>query len=355
MSRPPSAEPANGTTAPATTPDEPADRDGQPRWYRRVPDEAGILLVLVLLVAGVGAFHPDFLRTQNLLSTAQNSVYVGLMACGMVFPLAMREVDLSLGGVYALGIVAGAVLIRGGLAPWLAVPAILGLATALGCLNGVVTTYLRLPSFIVTLASAMLFRGVALALADGKQISGLPTDDSFFTVLGEKIAGVPASVWVLLLATVALSLVFTRTRFGARVRAIGSNPDAAEFSGLPIARTRIAALALSGFMGGTAAVLGLAFYTAGDPTVGNGYELTAIAAAIIGGTPLAGGRGSVTGAMLGNLVLTTVAASLVFFQVPINWTTFATGAVILVAVAFDSVLRRTRGRGLLPRRTKEIR
>jgi ribose/xylose/arabinose/galactoside ABC-type transport system permease subunit len=269
----------------------------------------------------------------------------------MVFPLAMREVDLSLGGTYALGIVTGAVLIRDGLAPWLAVPAVLLLATVLGCLNGVVTTYLRLPSFIVTLASAMLFRGVALALADGKQISGLPREDSFFTVLGEKIAGVPASVWVLLIATVALSVVFTRTRFGARVRAIGSNPDAAEFSGLPIARTRIMALGLSGFMGGTAAVLGLAFYTAGDPTVGNGYELTAIAACIIGGTPLAGGRGSVAGAMLGNLILTTVAASLVYFQVPINWTTFATGAVILVAVAFDSVLRRTRGRAPRPRAT----
>lgn len=353
MSRTPSAEPASGTAAPATG--APAGRDGQPRWYRQVPDEAGVLLVLVLLVGGVGTFHPDFLRTQNLLSTTQNSVYIGLMACGMVFPLAMREVDLSLGGVYALGIVAGAALIRDGLAPWLAVPAILLLATALGCLNGAVTTYLRLPSFIVTLASAMLFRGVALALADGKQISGLPTGDSYFTVLGEKVAGVPASVWVLLAATAVLSLVFTRTRFGARVRAIGSNPEAAEFSGLPIARTRIAALGLSGFMGGTAAVLGLAFYTAGDPTVGNGYELTAIAACIIGGTPLAGGRGSVTGAMLGNLVLTTVAASLVFFQVPINWTTFATGAVILVAVAFDSVLRRTRGRSLLPRRTREIR
>ena len=87
-------------------------------------------------------------------------------------------------------------------------------------------------------------------------------------------------------------VVFTRTRFGARVRAVGSNPDAAEFAGLPIARTRIAALGLSGLMGGVAAVLGLAFFTAGDPTVGNGYELTAIAACIIGGTPLAGGRGS---------------------------------------------------------------
>jgi ribose/xylose/arabinose/galactoside ABC-type transport system permease subunit len=321
-------------------------------WYRRlVRDELGVVLVLAVLVLVVGFAHPDFLSPVNLLSTAQSSVYVGLMACGMVFPLAMREVDLSLGGQYALGIVLGAVLIRDGWSPWLALPAILLVATVLGGLNGVVTTYLRLPSFIVTLAAALLFRGAALALADGKQISGMPLDHAFFSVFGGELAGVPTSVWVLLAATVVLAVVFTRTRFGARVRAVGSNPDAAEFSGLPVARTRIAALALSGFMGGVAAVLGLAFFTAGDPTVGNGYELTAIAACIIGGTPLAGGRGSVPGAMLGNLILTTVAASLVFLQVPINWTTFATGAVILVAVAFDSVLRRTRGRG--PRRSRE--
>ncbi|WP_372664348.1 ABC transporter permease [Amycolatopsis kentuckyensis] len=322
-----------------------------PRYRHFLRDELGVVLVLAVLVGVVGLAHPDFLRPVNLLSTAQSSVYVGLMACGMVFPLAMREVDLSLGGQYALGIVLGAVLIRDGWSPWLALPAILVVATALGCLNGVLTTYLRLPSFIVTLAAALLFRGAALALADGKQIGGMPLDHAFFSVLGGDVAGVPTSVWVLLAATIVLTVVFTRTRFGARVRAVGSNPDAAEFSGLPIARTRIAALGLSGFMGGVAAVLGLAFFTAGDPTVGNGYELTAIAACIIGGTPLAGGRGSVPGAVLGNLILTTVAASLVFLQVPINWTTFATGAVILVAVAFDSVLRRTRGRST--RRSRE--
>jgi ribose transport system permease protein len=350
MSQPMSAQDTSSAPPPADT-----EHNGNRPWYRRfVPGELGVVLVLVVLVAIVGIGHPDFLRTSNQLSVAQNSAYVGLMACGMVFPLAMREVDLSVGGTYALGVVVGAVAIRDGLNPWLAVPLVLALGLVLGAINGAITTYLKLPSFIVTLASAMLYRGVALALANGKQITGLPQDNSFFNIVGANLGGVPTSVWVLLLATIVLAVVFTRSRFGARVRAIGSNPDAAEFSGLPIARTRILALGLSGFMAGAAAVLSLAFYIAGDPTIGNGYELTAIAAAIIGGTPLAGGRGSVPGAMIGNLILTTVAASLVFFAVPINWTTFATGAVILVAVAFDSVLRRTRGHGLLPRRVVRL-
>lgn len=309
---------------------------------RLVRDEFGVIAVLVVIVIGVGLFHPDFLRTGNLLSITHNTVYVGLMACGIVFPLAMREVDLSVGGIYAMCMVVGAVLIRDGWGTWPAVVVIVVLSAVLGALNGVVTTFMGLPSFIVTLATAMLFRGAGLALADGKQITDLPQDDAFFTFLGGDTAGVPTAVWISVVLVAALTVVFTRTRFGARVRAIGSNREAAEFSGLPVARTRIAALALSGCMAGVAAVFSLAFFMAGDPTVGNGYELTAIAGAIIGGTPLAGGRGSVVGAAAGCLILSAVASALAFFQVPINWTTFATGAVILLAVAADTLLRRFR-------------
>ena len=339
------------TTAPHPAGDAEGADSGTPtvpqyrRWAQRlVKDETGVIVILLVLVAGVGMAYPDFLSSDNLLTTAQNSVYVSLMALGMVFALAMREVDLSVGGSYAMTLVAGAVLIRGGTSPWVALPVMIVLGAVLGAFNGVMATYLSLPSFIVTLGTSMLYRGVGLALADGKQITDLPMDHSFFTVLGGRLLGAPFSLWVLLAAVIALTVVLTRTRFGARVRAIGSNPDAAEFSGLPIARTRIQVLALSGAMAGLAAVLGLAFYGAGDPTLGQGYELTAIAACIIGGTPLAGGRGSVVGALAGSLILSVVASSLVFFQVPINWTTFATGGVILLAVAADSALRRRRTR-----------
>jgi ribose transport system permease protein len=336
---------------PITDRAEPAgSRSAWRRWVLR--DELGVVIVLVALVVIVGIAHPTFLNRGNLLANAQNSVYVGLMACGMVFPLAMREVDLSVGGNYALGIVFGADLMLHGVTPWLAALLLVLLATFLGALNGLVTTAIRAPSFIVTLASALLFRGLALALANGKQLGGLPADNSFFTVMGGETAGVATSVWLALGCIIVLTVLFTRTRFGAQVRAVGSNPDAAEFSGLPIGRIRVLALAMSGLMSGLAAVCALSFFIAGDPTVGQGYELTAIAACIIGGTPLMGGKGSVPGAAIGTLILTVVGSSLVFFHVPINWTTFATGAVILVAVALDAQLRRTRGSGLWPRRRR---
>jgi ribose/xylose/arabinose/galactoside ABC-type transport system permease subunit len=348
------SQPVETQTSPSTRGRD-AGKQRQSRrggWRRHlVRDELGVVIVLVALVLVVGISHPPFLNSGNLLSTAQSSSYVGLMACGMVFPLAMREVDLSVGGNYAFGVVLGAVLMVHGWTPWLAALALTAACAGLGALNGLITTFIDAPSFIVTLATSLLFRGAALALADGKQIAGLPAESSFFDKAGGEIAGAPTAVWVMLLVTVALTVVFTLTRFGAQVRAIGSNPAAAVFSGLPIGRIRVLALMTSGLCAGIAATLGLAFFIAGDPTIGQGYELTAIAACIIGGTPLMGGKGSVPGAMMGSLILAVVATALVFFHVPINWTTFATGAVILLAVALDAQLRRTRGRGLIRRRS----
>ncbi|MCL8013570.1 ABC transporter permease [Streptomyces sp. AS02] len=262
---------------------------------RLVRDELGVLLVLGLLIAAIGIPYPDFLGTDNLLSTAHNSVYISLMACGMVFAPAMREVDLSVGGSYAMCLVVGALLVREGVPPWLAVPVVLLTGIVLGVFNALVTTLPALPSFIVTLGTLMLYRGVGLALADGRQITDLPLDDSFLTFAGGDPGGVPFALWVLLAVVAGLAVVLARTRFGARVRAIGSNPDAAAFSGIPVVRTRIQALALSGFTTACAAALALALYGAGDPTLGQRYELQAIAACIIGGTLLTGGRGSVVG------------------------------------------------------------
>jgi ribose/xylose/arabinose/galactoside ABC-type transport system permease subunit len=214
---------------------EPAEADRRRRWYHRlVRDETGVVAILVLFVLGVGILHHDFLLRANLLSTARASVYIGLLAAGMVFPLAMREVDLSVGGIFAFSMVFGAVLVRSGLDPWLALPLVLLAGAALGSLNGIVTTYARIPSFIVTLAAALLYRGVALAMSDGKQIFDLPQQHSYFTVLGGEVLGVPTSVGLMVLIGAVLTVLFAKTRFGAQVRAIGSNPEAAAFTGIPV-------------------------------------------------------------------------------------------------------------------------
>ena len=319
-----------------------AGRRGSWAVNRWIGDEAGVVAVLVLLVVAVSLYNSDFLRTGNLLETTRQSAYVGILALGMVFALAMREVDLSVGGSYALTIVVAAVLMRSGWNPWAAALAGIAVGASCGLTNGIFVTYTRVPSFIATLGTLSVYRGLALAVSDGRQVGGVPQDSSFVTVLGGNVLGGPAAVWVLVLLAGLLTVVLRRTRFGSQVRAIGSNPEAAVFSGIPVDRVRIKTFVLTGLCAGVAGVLTTAFFASGDPTVGIGYELLAIAACIIGGTPLRGGSGSVPGAALGSLILSVVAAALIFFGVPINWTTFATGTVILGAVAVDALLRHLR-------------
>jgi ribose transport system permease protein len=140
----------------------------------------------------------------------------------------------------------------------------------------------------------------------------------------------------------AVGVMLHHTPFGYRVLAIGSNPDAAQFSGISVTRVRTQVLILVGLLAGVAGVLGLAFFTSGDPNIGGGFELQAIAAAVIGGTPLRGGSGTVLGAAVGAVLLNVVATGLTYFNVPANWSEFATGAVILLAVGIDSLARRRR-------------
>jgi ribose transport system permease protein len=168
----------------------------------------------------------------------------------------------------------------------------------------------------------------------------LPVDDSFFEILGGRWLGVPAAAWVAIILLVALSVLFNRTRFGTMVRAIGSNREAAAFTGIPVNRIRLYAITLTGALAGVSGILSLAYFEGADPTVGTGFELQVIAAAIIGGTAVSGGSGTVVGAMLGALIVAVINSGLVYFQVPTTYTDLITGLVILVAVGSDSLLRK---------------
>jgi len=188
-----------------------------------------------------------------------------------------------------------------------------------------------------------MYRGLTLGLSNGQQVTNLPLQSSFFTWLGGgHYLGLPVSVWIMIAFAIILTALLRLTPFGYRIRAIGSNPEAATFSGISIPRVRVQALLLSGLLAGIAGMLGLAFFESGDPNIGTGFELQAIAAAVIGGTPLRGGSATVVGAMFGAILLSVVASGLVFFNVPLNWSAFASGVVILAAVSLDSLLRRRR-------------
>jgi ribose transport system permease protein len=310
--------------------------------------EFGVSLSLVALVLLIGGFHPNFLHTGVLLSTLQSAAFVAIVAYGMVFLLAMTEIDLSVGGTYAFSIILSAKLMTGmGLNPWLA--ALVGVAAGvvMGALNGVFASLLHLPIIIVTLGTLSLYSGIVTIISNAQPVTGLPLQSSFFTKLGGNEFGVPVGVWVALVLLVVLSFVFAKTRFGAMVRAIGSNRQAAQYSGIASGRIRLYAVALTGGLAGISGVLSLAYFQGADPTIGTNLELQVIAAAIIGGTAISGGRGTVPGALIGALIVAVIDAGLIYFTIPTTWTSFVTGAIILLAVGTDSLLRRRRARRAL--------
>jgi len=318
---------------------------GRPWSIRRIAsaDWTSAVLALIFVVAIVGISHPNFLAPGQLINVLQSSVYAALIAAGLVFLIPQNEIDLSVGGSYVLTGIVAALLMRAGLYPALAIAIALGVSMLVGLLNAFTSQIIGIPSLIGTLAMGWMLHGLALALSNGTQVTGMSMSDPILGTLGGgRLGSIPASVVLLLVVAVVLAVVMRNTPFGYRVRQIGSNPDAAAFSGIPIRRTKTIGFVLAGFMAGLAGIVALAFFTVGDPQSGGGIELFAVAGAVIGGTPLAGGKATIFGAVVGAILLTAVSVGLVYFQIPAVWAQFATGAVILAAVSLDGLVQRHR-------------
>jgi ribose transport system permease protein len=303
--------------------------------------ELGILLVLIGMIAFIAAFNPGFLSVDSLSNAVQRAAWYGIMALGIVFLLSMGEIDLSVGANYAVCINAAAIMMAElGIDPWIAATLGVVIGLALGALNGIVANLFGLPAIIVTLGTLSLFRGLALIISGGRFVYGIPRDHSFFAIFGSSPLGIPMVIWVFALLTLVLTFVYRATRYGFLVRAIGSNARAARLSGIEIPRMRIITLTLMGGLCGVSAMLTIAFFSTADPNLGAGYELQAIAAAIIGGTALSGGRGTVLGAAVGSIVIAVIGSGITRFGISANYSTFVTGAMILLAVAVDAVIRK---------------
>jgi ribose transport system permease protein len=306
-------------------------------------DEIGVVvgLLAVCLVLGL---HPEtgeaFRSQSNLLQVARQASYYGIMAVGMVFVLSMGDVDLSVGSILTLVNIATAIALRNGMAMPIAVLVGLGTGAACGFLNGALSVALRIPTIIVTLGTMSIYRGLALVWSNATPISQFSKENALFTVGGGEILHIPTSVAVMLLVGMVGYVLFTQTPFGWRVQAIGSNPQAARFSGIPIARHRIMVMTLMGVIAAIAGIMALAFLQAADPSTGPGFELLVIASAIIGGTPLAGGSGTIAGAIMGALLIAVIRNGLVLKGVQAYWSTAVTGVVIILAVAVGALVKR---------------
>jgi ribose transport system permease protein len=316
-------------------------KQGEPASIKWWPEDAGLLIVFVLMILAIGIPYPEFFSFGSVKTVLRQSALVGIIAFGMVFLVAMVEIDLSVGGIFATASSLAALLIKFyHLDPWLAVAIALLTGVFLGALNGILTGLLKVPLIIVSLGTLSAYFGLHLILSDGKAVYGLPKDHPFFTWLGGDLFGLPVSVWTSIGCAIVLYFVFVHTRFGATVRAVGSNPSAAEFIGIKINLVRIYATALVGLLAALSGVMTLAYFKAVDTSSGRSLGLEVIAAVVIGGTSLAGGSGTIVGAALGVLIITTIDSGLVFYGVNLNYSEFVTGAVIVGAIALDRISKR---------------
>jgi ribose transport system permease protein len=297
-----------------------------------------VALALVILLFAV-LLPGQFLSAYNLKTVATQTVIVGVCAIGMTFVIVSGGIDLSVGSAIALSSVVSAVLLKDGAGTFSAVLGGIAACAALGAINGLIVTRLRIVPFIVTLGSMGVARGLAKYLAGEQKVDapvhGLSawmakTPDPTWLVLSP-------GVWLLFVLAALAGLVLARTVFGVHALAVGSSEATARLCGIRVERVKLIIYALSGLCAGIAGSLQLARLTVGDPTTALGKELDVIAAVVIGGGSLAGGSGSILGSLVGAFLMTFLANGCTLLGVPNYVQEMLVGAIIVIAVAVDQL------------------
>jgi ribose transport system permease protein len=293
---------------------------------------------LIVLFVALAIASPHFLTQTNLSSVVRQTAVINIMSLGMTVIIIAGGIDLSVGAILAMGGVLGTMAMEKGAS----IPAgiAIGILTgfAWGTFNGLLTTRLKIAPFIVTLGTLGIIRGLTLIITNGLPVHRIPQPFSF---LGEgNVLGVPFVLWLLLICAVVTHVILEHTRLGRYAFAIGSNPAAAVYAGVPVALYATSVYAYSGMLTGLAGMIEASRLMTGQPTAGQGYELQAIAAVIIGGGSFYGGEGSVIGTLVGAFIMGLLSNGSDLLGVSPYLQQAIIGAVIILAVAVDELRKR---------------
>jgi inositol transport system permease protein len=295
----------------------------------------GIFLAFALICLVLALSTPKFFTVSNLLIIGNQVSINALLAFGVTFVIITGGIDLSLGSMVAVTGVAAATFAHPDTYP-LAVPLLIGLGA--GAFNGLVITKSKVPPFIVTLGTMTIGRGLALILSKGRPVSNL--SDSFNFIGGGNIAGIPFPIIILLIAFAVCSVVLNKTILGRYMYAVGGNEPAARASGIRVSRVKMWVYTICGLLSAMGGILLTSRITTGQPNAGAGFELDAIAAAIIGGTSTSGGTGTMTGTLIGALLIGVISNSLDLLNVTSYYQQVVMGVIIIGAVVLDGVGKR---------------
>ena len=296
-----------------------------------------IVLAILLETAVFALLAPQFFSFENLVNVALSIAVIGVLAVGMTFVILTGGIDLSIGSIVALGGVVAALVTKQTEFVWLGFAAAIAVGLLGGAFNGAVIAYFKVPPFVVTLALLTIARGLAFILSEGRSIGNLP--ESFVWFGKASVFGVPLAVLLMLASFAAGWFVLRRTRFGRYVYAVGGNREATFLAGINVKQIEFSVYLLNGFLIGLAAVALASRLGAGVPNSGFQYELDVIAAVVVGGTSLSGGRGSVVSTLFGAIFIGVLNNGLNLANVDPYTQKIVLGAVILLAALADRFRR----------------
>jgi len=318
---------------PTAAVDEPAARFSGP-WLRDQAIRRAMVIVMVLIIAYFSYRSARFGTLDNMQTIAVAAAPFALIALGQTLVILTGGIDLSVGSVIALKAMTGAAVVKGH--PdriWLSVGVAVLVGLVAGAINGFLVSRVNVPPFIATLGMLTTASGFAYVVGGGAPINGLPQE--FGGIANTTYLGLQIPVIVMILGIIGLAVVMRRTSYGMRIYATGGNPVAAQIAGIKTGRILFSVYAISGALAGLSGIMLASRVISGPPNLGQGYELDAIAAVVIGGASLLGGRGSIWGTALGLLLIQTLNNGLDILVVPAYWQNVIKGVLIVAAVAVD--------------------
>jgi ribose transport system permease protein len=327
-----------------------------PRPRRRaLHQEAGLSIAIVLLGVYFTSRSGVFISLENLGDIAQQITFLGLLTVGMTFVIVSGQFDLSVGSMFGLSAIVFGEALAAGWNVWLAAVAGIASGTGMGFANGLLSVLFRVPVIIITIGTLSIYRGAAYWISNGFPVSNFRQSSALFKFGQSTLVPWPSGLdWIpdLVLALIVIAVVgqllLTRTAFGQHVYAVGSNRRGAQLAGVRVNRVQLGALTLLGLTAGISGVLGVAQAGSADPNGGAGYELDVIAAVIIGGAALTGGRGTVVASLLGIALIGEIRNGLVISGVSLYGQVIVSGALVVAAVAVDRMITgRGEGQGSL--------
>ncbi len=301
-----------------------------------VKNNVGILSVLVLLCVIVSIATSKFLKPNNLISVLRQISINAYIALGMTLIIILGHIDLSVGAIVAMsGTLTVGFIVTQGLPIPVAILLGILLGMAAGLISGMIVTYFRVPAFIITMAMMNVCSGVAYVYSGGQATR---INNDFFSAIGTGYLfnTIPLPVVYMIILIIVISFLLGKTKFGTYIYAIGGNREAARLSGVPIKKVEIAVFTISGVLSAFAGLVLCSRMYSGQPSVGNGYELDAIAACVLGGTSMSGGKGRISGTIFGAMVIGIISNGLNLIGVSSYWQLIVKGLIIACAVLLDS-------------------